>query len=355
MKKKICFLIGNINNAGGTERVCSIIANQLDDLGHQVIITSISEGDKPFFELNKNIKINSLFTTSGRALNRTLPIIYRLRKTLKSEDIDTLIVVESMSVLFTLPAVQGLSTKHICWEHFNFKTDLGKFGRRLARQLAARYCDSVVTLTERDKKYWETSTSHKNQVISIPNPSPFVVQKYSPEKNSKTVLAVGRLTHQKGFDLLLQAWKEIDSQFQNWRLLIVGEGEDRNLLEEYVLQNELRNSVSFVGKTDNIGEYYKQADIFCLSSRFEGFPMVLLETLAYGIPVVAFDCDTGPAEILEGTGSILVPKEDTKQFACSLIQLIKNKALREEISSKSIEKSIEYMPDKIIKEWQKLI
>ena len=349
--KKVLILGGNFNNTGGTERVGSILANGLSKADYQIVLASILCGDKPFFPLDEDIKVVSLFNTVGRTLYRTPDIIYKIRKLLKEEQIDTLIVVESMSVLFTLPATIGLPVNHICWEHFNFNNDLGKYGRRLARQLAARYCDSVITLTERDKEYWLKGTRHKSQIIAIANPCPFPVQEYTKEQNTKIVLAVGRLTHIKGFDTLLAAWAQVSELMPNWTLKIVGEGEDRAKLTDFIKINELTDSVELVGNTNDVSQYYKQAEIYCLSSRFEGFPMVLLETLAFGIPVVSFDCDTGPVEILENTGSILVPKNNIDMLASSLVSLMTDSEKREKISLKSKEKAKIYQPEKIINQW----
>lgn len=353
--KKICFFIGNLNNTGGTERVCSIIANELSHIGYDVDIVSITGGTRPFFPLSKNVGTHSLFPLPGRTLYRTPSIIYKLRRHLKKEKINTLIVVESMSVLFTLPAIQGLSIKHICWEHFNFKSDLGKAGRRLARQLAARYCDTVVTLTEQDKQYWLKGTMSKARILSIPNPSPYKPQEYIKNQESKTVLAVGRLTYQKGFDLLIQAWAKVANEKPDWKLIILGEGEDRLKLSSLIEKYQLESKVVLAGKTSDVEEYYKNSDIFCLSSRFEGFPMVLLETLAFGLPVVSFDCDTGPAEILEDTGSFLVEPENTEQLTKYLNTMIESPLLRKEIMVNSIHKSKQYQIDLIISEWVRLL
>lgn len=351
----ILFLGSSFNNSGGTERVASLIANGLSEAGHNITLTSLSCGDKPFFYLNNDIKITSLFETPGRTLFRAPLIISKLRKLLKEEKIDVLIVVESMSVLFSLPAALGLPVKHICWEHFNFKNDLGKTGRRVARQLAARFCDSVVTLTERDKEYWLDGTRHKNQITAIPNPCPFAVQESIYNTNSNVVLAVGRLAPQKGFDYLLEAWIEVVEAAPDWQLKIVGEGDERGTLARFINENDLSSHVELVGNTDNVPQYYEQASIFCLSSRFEGFPMVLLETLAFGLPVVSFNCDTGPEELLKETGSILVDCYDTEQLAKGLITLINDADLRESISVKSKYKALQYQGEEIIKNWKQLL
>ena len=113
--------------------------------------------------------------------------------------------------------------------------------------------------------------------------------------------------------------------------------------------------MELVGTTNEVSRYYKEAEVFCLSSRFEGFPMVLLETLAFGLPVVSFDCDTGPEEILENTGSILVPQNDINQLAYSLVNMMSNDEQRKNISVKSKEKAEVYQPKNIISQWVDLI
>lgn len=375
---KILLVIGGLNNGAGTERVCSMIANSLSESGHEIVLASIGPCDKPFFPVNKDIKIIPMIDFSSSNLGR-LPvsayniknfyntifrirnklsdkpkIIYKIRKILKNEIINAVIAVDIGCVEFTLPAALGLPVKHICWEHFNFNIDQGKKRSKL-RKLAARYCDAVVTLTERDKEYWLKGTTHKSQITSIDNPCPFPVQEYIKKEDTKIVLAVGRLTPQKGFDMLLEAWVEVAKVMPDWTLKIVGDGEDRDKLTDFIEKKYLNDSVKLVGATDNVSEYYQQAQIFCLSSRYEGFPMVLLETLAFGLPVVSFDCDTGPAEILEDTGSILVPKNDINNFALSLTELMRDNEQRKNISLKSKEKVNVYQLEKIMPKWENLL
>ena len=353
--KKICFIAGNLNNSGGTERVTSVVANELVKKNYDVSILNLTGGNTPFFILDKNIKNHSLYTEKTSFKKNFLPTIWKIRKFIKEHQIDMVIVVDSNSCLFTVPALFGLDIEHICWEHFNFNNDLGRYSRRVGRQLAARYCDAVVTLTERDKQYWLRGTSHKSQIIAIANPCPFPPQADSKINGSNTVLTVGELTKIKGFDLLLEAWVQVNSTMPNWKLIIVGEGEDRKKLTSFINEHNLVDSVDLVGRTSDVSKYYEKADIFCLSSRFEGFPMVLLETLAFGLPVVSFDCDTGPAEILEDTGSILVPKSNISQLALSLINLMKDESARASISLKAKEKCENYQPENIINQWIELL
>src|SRR5690606_32254519 len=209
---------------------------------------------------------------------------------------------------------------------------------------------------EKDKSIWREKLKNINaQIISIANPCPFPIQNYTKEKNTKTVLAVGRLTHVKGFDVLLEVWIQVNKAMPEWKLKIVGEGEDREKLSNFILNNNLTSSVELVGNTNNIKDYYEQAEILCLSSHFEGFPMVLLEAQAFGLPIVAFDCETGPAEILADTDSILVPQNNINLFASSLIDLMKNEEKRKLINFKSKEKAKLYQPRSVIQQWIKLL
>ncbi|MBP4033169.1 glycosyltransferase family 4 protein [Aeromonas sp. PrichA-15] len=297
--KRICFFIGDLNNSGGTERVSSVIASELQHRGYQVHMLSLQCGNQPFFELADGIHISQLFTTAGRGMLRLPLAIGKLRRYLQQHHIDILIDVESMLALYALPAVLGLNIRHICWEHFNYNVDLGKASRRLARKLAARFADDVITLTERDKQLWLANTTCKAHITAIPNPVTIALPtNINPEKE-KLFLAVGRLTYQKGFDLLLQAWAQVAPLHPDWRLRIVGDGEDRTMLEQLRRKLNIEASTELVPKTNNIAAHYQQAAFFVMSSRFEGLPLVLIEAQAYGLPIVSFDCDTGPAEIIK--------------------------------------------------------
>ncbi|MCU4566595.1 glycosyltransferase family 4 protein [Acinetobacter radioresistens] len=355
--KKICFLIGNLSSSGGTERVTTLIANNLVEYSkYEISILSLVDGKNPFFDLNPGISIFSLNEKKISFKSNFLSTVWKIRKFLQEYEINTLIVVDTIACIFTIPALFGLKVKHICWEHFNFNNNNGIKLRDFSRKLAVKYCDHIITLTEKDKSVWLNNLKNINaQVTAIANPCPFSIQNHIKEKNTKIVLAVGRLTHVKGFDILLEAWVQVNKAMPEWKLKIVGDGEDKLILSEFIKYNQLTASVELVGKTDNVSKYYKEAEIFCLSSRYEGFPMVLLETLAFGLPVISFDCETGPAEILADTDSILIPQDNINLFASSLINLMKNEEKRGLINPKSKEKAKLYQPQFIIQQWIKLL
>ncbi len=358
--KILMVLFYGLNKGAGVERVGSMIANGLLDAGHEVTLASIGPCDTPFFPLNNDIKIIPLSDFPYAKWNRIpniifeADIVYKIRKLLKTQNIDTVMSVDTKCIPYTLPATLGLTVKHIGWEHFNFDPNQAMSASSLFRHLAARYCDSVVVLTQRDKEYWLKHTRHQSQIIAIANPCPFPAQEYIKE-NKKIVLSVGRLDRDKGFDLLLKAWLYIVTVMPEWRLKIVGAGDQRAELIEFIKANQMTESVDLVGATDDVSYYYKQAEIFCLPSRIEGFGMVLTEALAFGLPIVSFDCGPGPAEVLKDTGSILVPKNDISQLALALIRLMKNDEQREMIGCKGKEKVDIYQPDTIIREWLGLL
>lgn len=354
--KNICFLIGNLNNSGGTERVTSLIVNKLSKLGYNVSILSIIDGSDPFFDLNDDVKTFSLYTKKI-SFKKSLPsTILKIRNFVKKQNIDTLVVVDSISCIFTIPALYGLKVNHICWEHFNFNVDLGVKYRRIGRKWAARYCDYIVTLTRRDKELWEQGLKNiKAKIVPIPNPTPYEDINHTPSLEYKTVLAMGRLTYQKGFDSLVDAWALVCQTNLDWTLRIVGSGEDEENLKQQAKNLGIYDRMNFVPATKNVELHYTTSSFYCLSSRFEGLPMVLLEAQAFALPIVAFDCDTGPAEILADTGSILVPSENIQKLANSLMIMMKDDNRRKEIAVNSRKKAKHYQIENIIPQWISII
>lgn len=357
--KTICVFGGNLNNSGGTERVSTSVANALAQKGFHVLMLNLWEGDKPFFNLNENIENHQLYSQRVSFAKHYLQIVLKLRRFLKEHKVDTLIVVESMLSLFSLPAKIGLNINHITWEHFNYNVTLGKKSRVLARHLSRLFSDKIVTLTEADKQIWEKKTIGKAQLIAISNPSPYPVFENTPTQENKTALAVGRLTYQKGFDLLIQAWKLVqeDTQFSDWKLNIVGEGEDKNLLEKLIFDLDLSDSVNIHPFSNTISEFYKSSSIYALSSRFEGLGMVLMEAQSFGLPAVSFDCEFGPREIIDNEKSgFLCKTEDIEDLALKLekIMVLSKEEYNNMVTSakNSAEK---FSLEQIMHKWERII
>lgn len=357
--KNVCFLIGNLNNSGGTERVTSLIANKLcEDNRYNIFILSLWEGQKPFFSLNANIKTYSLYNIKPSFKKQLFPTIKKIRNFVKDNKIDVLIDVDSILCVFTVPALMGLTINHICWEHFNFKTNLGSRYRDLGRFLATKFCDYIVVLTKKDKEFWEDGIKNiRARIIVIPNPTPYEYNNYIPNFDNKIVLAVGRLTFQKGFDLLLQAWKQVVSVKEDWKLQIVGNGEDESKLKNLANQLNIIDSVEFIPATQNIAEYYQSASIFCLSSRFEGFGMVILEAMSFGLPVVSFNCEVGPNELINHhyNGLLAEPLNITDLSDCILEMInVPDESYKKYVLNSKMY-STKYLIGNIVDKWIEII
>lgn len=354
--KRICFLIGNINHSGGTERVTTLIANQLTT-DHQVFILSLACGESPFFEQSSSIVNTSLFNKDISMRKNFLVAVSKIRKYLINNNIDTLVVVDSISCVFTIPACIGLKVNHVCWEHFNLKVNLGSRFRDLGRWMAAKWCNQIITLTERDKSFWDKRFNLKksNKVIAIANPSPYELQSNSPSLGYKNILCVGRLTYQKGFDLLIPAWASISGNLPGWTITIVGSGEDEQKLKQMAIDFNVENSIIFAGQQKDITYFYKKASFFCMSSRFEGLPMVLLESQSYGLPIVSFDCNTGPAEVVDcGINGYLAQNENIEDLSDKMLKMCEENNFHS-FSIASLKKSQKFNMDNIILKWNALL
>lgn len=356
--KNICFLIGNIGLSGGTERVTSTVANVLSMKGYRVSILSLSEGHNSFFRLEPDVKLDMLFEKKVSMKKKFFSAVYKIRKYISENKIDTLIVVDSILCIFTVPALIGLKTKHICWEHFNFNVDLGVSFRRMGRKWAAKHCDYIVTLTKRDKELWEAGLENiKAKIIPIANPTPFENIENTPSLEYKTVLAMGRLTYQKGFDLLLEAWSQVCKSNTDWILKIVGSGEDEQSLKDQAKQLGIEPRVEFIPVTQSVEHYFRTSSIFCLSSRFEGFGMVMIEAQSFGLPIVAFNCDAGPSDIiLENRNGILIKELDVRDMAFNLIKVMDLDDLSYcEMTKAASNDSKRYGVDNLLHSWLELI
>lgn len=357
-RKKICFFVGNLNLSGGTERVTTLLANALVEQSQtQVHILNIYAGDCPFFPLSAQIQNHALFKQQVSMKSHALTSILKLRQYIKQHQIDTLIVVDSISCVFTVPAVLGLSVQHICWEQFSFDVDLKQRFRRCGRWLASRYCDAIVTLTQHDLARWQSHWPNSKAIkYCIANPSPFIVQPTMASQNNKTVLSVGRLRHEKGFDLLLQAWHIVQLQYPDWQLQIVGSGAQQSTLQGLIQQYCMSTSVKLMAATADLKPYYQGASIYALSSRSEGFGLVLLEAMAFGLPIVAFNCPVGPHEILHSTKNILVDAENVPALADALMHMMAMDAEQYQATTMSSQqRAADYEIAPILKQWQQML
>jgi len=319
--QRICFLFTNSTLSGGSERVGLQVANELYRTGQfEVHIINLWSSSPSFFEINCGIRCTSIFSRKSKFIKKYFEITDFIRMYLIKNKIDILINVDSLLTLYSLPATKLAKTKNICWEQFNFDASLGVKLRLIARYFSILFCDRIVTLTESDRQRWIKFSFDKMKIKCIPNPCAVkFFDEYEKTEKQKKIIAVGRLELQKGFDLLLKAWFKSGVYDKGWCLNIIGNGSQYNNLKNIINQLNIEQSVSIESETANIENYYSSAYAFCLSSRYEGFGLVLIEAETFGLPIVAFNCKHGPSEIIEhNKNGFLVECENVDALADAL-------------------------------------
>ena len=351
--KKICFFSANFENSGGTERVTSIIANELVKEGYDITIISCIGGKKSFFELNPAIKLDRLYEKCG-GLKFNLTASLKLRKKLKEEKFDYIIDIDTIHSFFSIPASLGLKTKVISWEHFNFYNTMSIKRREWGRVLASKYSNRIITLTNEDKEAFIKNLKVRSKIDYIYNPTPYPNEEKNKCEN-KIAISIGRLTSIKRFNELLKIWSLIERRDQEWELYIIGSGEDK---EKLLKQKENLNleRVIFIENTKNIKEYYKKASIYLMTSKFEGLPMTLIEAQSFGLPIISYDIKTGPKDIItNGKDGYLIEDNNKELFVEKFLELANNEEKMQEFSKQAYKKSNRFKINNIIEKWIEIL
>jgi glycosyltransferase involved in cell wall biosynthesis len=214
--------------------------------------------------------------------------------------------------------------------------------------------DAVVSLTRQDEEEYRRAMGDRVRTAQIPNPL-HSLDVPRTDHSGKVVVAAGRLTRQKGFDLLIEAFEQVAARHPDWTLRIYGGGPWEGRLRKQIHQRHLYNHVFLMGTAKGFDRELAQASVYALSSRFEGFAMVVLEALNCGLPLVSFDCPTGPREIIrDGENGLLVPPEDPAALAAALCRLIGDQGLRRRLGAAAVDTAAGYGPDPIRRRWEEL-
>lgn len=354
MAKNIWFYSGDVTNSGGTEKVAITIANELNKMDEfNVSFVSLVEKDpEPFFHVDESIPRHTIYDHVVRGITHLPGIIRRTRKLVKKYDVDVLIDIDGILEMYTIAATARLKTKVISWEHYNFYQHPIVPYRKYTRKIAARWAATIITLTDEDKCYYEGNLKCKCPVKRIYNPVIWPKTEAEYDIESKTIISAGRLTYQKGFDILVDVAVLFIKNYPDWKWLILGTGEDEKMLKEKIKEKGLGNQVILKGEVDNMKDYYSHASMYVMTSRFEGLPMTLLETKPYKLPLVSFNCKTGPSELIEdGVNGFLVKEGDNQGLADAIETLMNDKALRKQFSDNAQNGVERFELEPIVKEW----
>ncbi|APD05861.1 poly(glycerol-phosphate) alpha-glucosyltransferase [Flavobacteriaceae bacterium UJ101] len=355
---KILYFIDRIDTPGGVERVLSVKANYFVDKGYDVGIVTLEKGNKPpFFTFSPEIKIHYLNVQNNKIKNKEH--IQKVTELIIEENPDICISMFGLEIYF-LHSINHPCKKIV--EYHSSKMALEIQSKNIIHKIYRKYLvkrieknlrkfSKVVLLTQEDQKSWDLNNS-----TVIYNP---LIEKLSDEYadySKKEVITLGRIPFVKGYDLLIDVWNIVHRKFPEWNLKIIGLGsENAEVIENKVKQLELNDVIEILPIVKNVEDYYLSSSIYVLSSRYEGFPMTLLEASSFGLPIVAWKCPTGPSEIVKHKESGLLSKYlDIQNLADQLMILMESEDKRRKFGIKSKENMKQFDIEVIINQWLQL-
>lgn len=368
---KLIYCICETYNPGGMERVLlNKVRYLVERHGYDItVVTTDQNGRAPFYPFPEKVKMVDLginysednakgvFTKILNYLRKRRIHRQRLTELLMREKADVVVSLYPSESSF-IPYIKD-GSKKVLELHFNkfFRLQynrtglLGLIDRWRTRQdeRIVRRFDRFVVLTEEDKGYWGDMPN----IQVIPNAALFMADRYA-DMSRKRVIAVGRLDYQKGFDRLIDAWQIVCSTglFQEWRLDIFGQGEWKDMLKARIKEYGLQRSLHLNEPTKEIAKEYADSSMLVMSSNYEGFPMVMIEAMACGLPVVTFDFKCGPRDIInDEENGLIVPDGDIQALADAMMRLMANESLRQTMSVEARKVTETYSEEVVMGKW----
>lgn len=352
--RKIAFFLGQIHGTGGISRVTWIVASSLKDFFDVSVLGCSKSNNK--YNYPEEVSTAFLFDEVKPVHKRFFETVKRIRKYVIKNDVDIFVCAGSIFFPAAVLALTGLNTKLICWEHSNFSVTTDHKFQRICRLIGAKFSDKVVVLTKADQKMFKNAFKINNcDYIYNPVDDRLVTDvKYDVE--SKKIISVGRLCYQKNFERLVDIAQVVLSEHPDWLWHIYGDGENRGIIEKKISDAKLEDKLVLKGNVPDLYSKYKEYSFLVMTSRFEGFPMTLLESTASGIPSIAFDVLTGPNEIIQNevTG-FLVDKESNEEMINKINKLIESETLRKQYSFNCLKHREKYECSNITKCWIELL
>lgn len=366
--KKLLYITNAIDGSGGLERVLSVKTKVLaEDFGYVVHIITLSRTEHGedqscknhlFFSFSEKIKLHNI-NVSGNLFQYISQYVTGIRKLVSEIKPDIILVCDDGWKAFFLPKILGKKIPIIYERHVSKLVEVSENQSIIKRMVTkgkfklmdflAKDFTRFIVLTDGNKNEWKLTN-----LQVIPNPLPF----YPTEKSSlenKKVIAVGKQSYQKSYDRLLKSWSLIDKEFQDWELHIYGKFDENLGLEQLAKELNIEKQVFFHLPEKNIEEKYAESSIFVLSSRYEGFGMVLIEAMSFGIPCVSFNCPYGPSDIIKNNeDGFLAENGNEKELAEKLQKLMKDENLRLQMGNKARENMQRFLPENVVKQWDEL-
>ena len=376
---KVHLLLLNAWGMGGTIRATLDLAGRLAEHHDVEVISLLRRRERPFFAFPPGVTVTALddrqpgAVPRGRLARRLLDSrpsrlmhpadrraatctlwtdLLLARRLLALADGDVLIATRpGLNLAAAAVARPGLAT--VGQEHMHRSAHATALQQAMTRWYPR--LDAVVTLTERDRAAHAAALGDPAAVVCIPNVGPPVTRP-TAALDEPVIVAAGRLTAQKAFGRLVRAFGTVAEHHPEWTLRIYGEGPRRPALEQLIRERGLSGRVQLMGRTRNLPRALAGASVFALSSRFEGMPLVILEAFAAGVPVVSFDCPTGPGELIEnGRDGLLVPDGDVRALGAALRLLVEDEQQRRRLGRAARARAARQGPAAVAERWESLL
>ncbi|MFV8371340.1 glycosyltransferase family 4 protein [Flavobacterium sp. LB2P74] len=358
---KLLYLVPNINNEGGVARVLSVKANYLiEKLGYEVHILTQNDGHFPlFYSFNSNIIFHDLLL-KGNLFQFLNSFAKGLKSRIKAIQPDVIIVCDNGLKAYLIPFILKNKVPLVLEMHSSKFIEERESDKNILTKVASNYISLLkkIGIKKYNRFVVETSESiaewEINNAIVIPNPLWFISEKSSTLENKKGI-AVGRHTYEKGFDRMVQIWKKVVEKHPEWILEIYGKSSENSNLRLLAENLNISDNIIFYEPVQNINEKYLEASFYLMTSRFEGFGMVLIEAMASGLPCIAYDCPCGPRGILsQNEDGFLIENGSESDYVKAIETLIENATLRREMGKKAKLSSEKYHIDAIMETWNQL-
>jgi glycosyltransferase involved in cell wall biosynthesis len=356
---RLLYLVPNINNEGGVARTLAIKTNLLiESWNYEVYILTQNKGNSaPFYDFNDKVVFSDM-TLKGSGIQFLNTYWKSVLEQIALIEPDVVVVCDNGLKAFTVPFIVKTKVPVVFECHGSkfleeTKNRYGLFSKGMRvlkynyKKFGAKNFTKFVALSNISLAEWDL----KNAVV-IPNPS-WLQSKKIAELQNKKVIAVARNSFEKGLDRLLPLWQKVSAKHPDWVLEIYGK--DTTSLQVVAEKGGINTTVHFYEPVKNIADKYREASIFVMTSRQEGFPMALIEAMASGLPCVAYDCPCGPRAIIDADeDGFLVQDGNEDDFVEKLNRLIEEVNLRKSVGSKATESVAQYDSDTIMNKWNDL-
>ncbi|WP_421804063.1 glycosyltransferase family 4 protein [Flagellimonas sp.] len=351
---RIDFVIGSMTG-GGAERVVSLLAKYFAEKNHEVrIITFYGEDAYDYHPTIKRLRFHKKFILNYATFGGFFSLMkFYLKKKNRPDYVSTHIGMVGYATI--LPAkLYGI--KSVVSEHFNHLHQSVTISKWFLWHVLYRLPDAITVLTKFDLPFFKKINGN---TLIMENPSSFTLEENRPEKIQKKILAVGNLDRyvHKGFDNLLDIVYEVFKTHPDWNLQIVGGGESglKHLIEK-TKRLGLENKVEFLGFRKDVKEIMAKSEIYILTSRYEGLPMVLIEAMSQGMACISYDCVSGPSEIIvDGKTGFLVKDQSKEEMILKLKDLITNDQLRKTMMENAVKSLDRFHLDNVGAKWENLL